>query len=352
MADGHSSPVSRSSSCSTPSVVYAVEGSVGRMVCVREVAAAVSCSHQWRSFPRAQHHFGTGSCWGCSRHQSPASGAERQDRREEREGEEHLGTGPSWPAMIGGCSTALAERAVSAWREGKGGACVQAAARGHGVAGLAEASTPGRAEAARLSVSSNSWSCKLALSGSEVITRHTKGRYSVRSTHQAQTRGRAPAAFLQRRVQAHAGQHTLGQPAGALYRESVAGPVVVSYRGRCSPAGSEQHDSCSTYVIDEWLGDVEAPGAKVAHSAALETRCAVGVDTGVALRCLSQKQQVEVPCVRLVFRGRELSSAYSADKVLLCAPRGRPRCRSREYVPPRRGARAGARSWWCALRCG
>lgn len=90
------------------------------------------------------------------------------------EAEEHLGMGPSWLATIGGCSTVLAERAVSAWRGGRGGACVQAAVLELGGAGPEEASTLGRAGAARLSVSSLLKTRQLALS-SEVVTRHPNG---------------------------------------------------------------------------------------------------------------------------------------------------------------------------------
>lgn len=51
---------------------------------------------------------------------------------------------------------------------------------------------------------------------------------SAPSTHQAQTRGRAPAACLQQHARAHARRRTLVQPVGDRVQESVARPVVVS----------------------------------------------------------------------------------------------------------------------------
>lgn len=61
-----------------------------------------------------------------------------------------------------------------------------------------------------------------------------------------------------------------------------------------------------TYVINETPGNLEPPSAKVAHDAALEACRAVGVDAGVALRCLRQEQHVQVPRVRLELCRREL----------------------------------------------
>lgn len=69
-------------------------------------------------------------------------------------------------------------------------------------------------------------------------------------------------------------------------------------------AGSELAGRCCTYVIDERLGHIEPSRTEVSNDTALEACRSIGVDAGVSLCRLRQKQQVEVPRVRLIFRWR------------------------------------------------